>query len=1636
MVKEVACYRDGPHGKCATGSGATLQLSNRVKVADLKKALRIEPAVKIRWPGWMTDDQLSNSLSVMARFAPGRTYRISLGTVKDEHGQALPAPFSTTVAFDDVWPEAAIGLTGTYVEPTTRRPIPVASVNVKDLELATAPLDEATILSMVGSENDSGHPPNVDELSKIPGAKVVMLHPGGALNAPADHKVNTEEVLGGKDRRGPVGIAIRYTHRPGSPQARETSEGSVAQVTDLAISAKVSPHGSVVWVTRLSTAAPVEGAAVRIMAKGDAPGAPFVTDKNGFATIPESAFKPAYRTAERAVIVVRAQDDWAYRPVGDALNAWRLGTSVDLGPDRPFGMLFSDRGIYRPGDTVHVKGIFRQEAAHGTETPAGKTVDLAFAGPDGEVVGKHSVALSPFGTVSADLEVPASGRLGTYAVQATIEGTPRDYPDATADFEVAEYRPAEFKVAMESDRPSYVRGDKASWSAHGDYLFGAPMAGAGADLHVTRAETSFPPPGAEGFSVDDETYRYGRTDASESAYEVQSSSAKLDAKGTAHLDVALAMPGQVGAELVTAEASVTDLSRQTLSGSTTAVVHPGEFYVGLRTGADLFIKATDALKPEVLAVEPKGARVGGVAVTVELLQRRWVISRQQVGGGHRTTSTIEDKVVSTCSVTTPAGKDAASCSLQPSGVGFYIVRASAKDRRGNALASSSEVYVTGDAGETSWSDSDNMSVALVPDKKSYEVGQTAHVLVKSPFRSAEAWITVERGGIYSRRRATLAGPMPTVDVPITDDLRPNAFVSVLLVRGRTKAAPPKLGAADVGAPAFRAGYAALPINPEARRLTLALKPSRTEAHPGDPLDVAVDVKDRAGKPARAELTLYAVDEGVLSLIGYKTPDPLPFFGAARALKVATIESREALARVLNPFAVLGLDKGLEGGGGGSSDPGVRRDFRASAYWSPSLVTDAAGHVHVSFKLPDGLTTYRVMAVASAEDDRFGYAEDRVVTSRPLMARPAFPRFLRAGDAIDAGVVVTSKGLAGKTRVEVEITAEGLVVKGETKKSVDLDPHASAEVRFALEAPRAGKAKIGFRASGGGAEDRVEITREVKTPMVLEAAALYGDTTHEAAEKLGDLTSIRDDVGGLDVSMASTALVGLGDGVEHLIQYPYGCTEQLVSRLVPLLPLRDLASDYQVALPKDLDRVVAKTVADVLANQRGDGGFGLWTDSSESWPWVTAYALWGLGVAKEHHAAVPDRAIEAATRYLREALAQPNRGALGRATSPFVLDGLAERGAPDPGRATRLFEEREKLPLFSRALLLHAMVIGKGDPASIDKLVTEIEGSVRLDGNVARVAVNAGDQYAPLMDSEARTSALVLRGLLAARPDHPLGARLAMGLLAARRGGTWRNTQETAWSLLALDAYRKAQEKTEPNFTAHVFLGQAEIAGAAFQGRSLSQPHTGVPAARLVAVAGAPLGFTVEGQGRLFYEARLRYAKKALPREGLERGFYVKKTLRVVTPEGLAEALRSVADAGTRAFHGSDLVLGDVVVVTPSPREFVVVDDPLPAGFEAVDARLATTGSFGQHRRAGGARGVDERRPTPGRPAARSTRASSSGRSATTGCSSSSITWGRGCTTTATWPGRRRSGASWCRRPRSRRCTRRRCSGGRGPRRSR
>jgi uncharacterized protein YfaS (alpha-2-macroglobulin family) len=600
-----------------------------------------------------------------------------------------------------------------------------------------------------------------------------------------------------------------------------------------------------------------------------------------------------------------------------------------------------------------------------------------------------------------------------------------------------------------------------------------------------------------------------------------------------------------------------------------------------------------------------------------------------------------------------------------------------------------------------------------------------------------------------------------------------------------------------------------------------------------------------------------------------------------------------------------------------------------------------------------------MAVVSGEDDRFGFGEKQIVTSRPLMARPALPRFLRTGDAIEAGVILTSKGLPAQS-VKVSIETKGVNVDGETKKTVALPANGSMEVRFRIASPNAGPAEIAFRAESAGGSDAVSVKREVAIPMSLEAVALYGDTETAMAERLGNLAAMRADVGGLDLRVASTALVGLDNGVEALVEYPYGCAEQQTSKMVPLVALGDLAKDYGVKLPRDTNAMADAAIAKILEIQRPDGSFGYWRDSSDADTWLTAYVTWGLYLAKERGRPVPAAAIENATKWLRARVVACGLGeplTTGRyASAPtmcsqdpymlsaqaFVIDVLAMTGKPDAGYMGRLFERRAKMPLFARALLAHAMAISKMRAEDAKELVRDAENYLRVTGAGATVAENLGSRYAPLLDSDNRTTAIVLRTLVTVDPKHPLAARLARGLLAARRGGTWRTTQENAWALLSLDAYRKAQEKDAPDFDAAVFFGDKQVFVAPFHERTVKAQSQSFPAAQIMGRAGDSMAFQVRGRGRLFYEARLRYAKKELPETPLDRGFFVRKLLRSVKPEALSDALRTLPQTSATSANASDLVLVDLLVVSPDPREQVVIDDPLPAGLEPVQTNLATT----------------------------------------------------------------------------------------------
>jgi hypothetical protein len=358
--------------------------------------------------------------------------------------------------------------------------------------------------------------------------------------------------------------------------------------------------------------------------------------------------------------------------------------------------------------------------------------------------------------------------------------------------------------------------------------------------------------------------------------------------------------------------------------------------------------------------------------------------------------------------------------------------------------------------------------------------------------------------------------------------------------------------------------------------------------------------------------------------------------------------------------------------------------------------------------------------------------------------------------------------------------------------------------------------------------------------------------------------------------------------------------------------------------------------------------------------VTAYALWGLDAAKKAGRPVPEAALDHAVQWLRGRLSHLEGATpVDLAGRALVVDVLASIGKPDPGFTNRLYERRSEMPLFARALLAHAIAVGKMDPAQAQELLHDLEQHLRITPESATVVDNLSDSYAPVLDSQPRTTAIVLRALVALDPRHALAPRLARGLLGERKNGQWSSTHEAAWSLLALDDYRRAFENEAPSFDARVWVAGQLALEAPFRDKGPLQRDLTVPMATVLGQKDPTVAFQMDGAGALFYEARLRYARKEPPHDEIDRGFFVRKLVRAVTPDGLRDALATLPAETTTRVRAGDMVLVDLVLVTPTPREQVVLDDPMAAGLEPVDSSLATTAQSLAVTESGGAGDTDD-----------------------------------------------------------------------------
>ncbi len=1477
-----------------------LNLATKTAGEALNEHIRIEPTPPDGWAP--AEDYTWGRWSHGVRLEPMTTYTVSVDAgAKDAYGQEYTdgREWAFTTGHLSPMVDAAEGhLLYPANNPTD---MPVRSRNVQDLYVAVTPVDAAWAM-----QSFDDYQPFDSNSRAFPSTPGVPLAAGRTL----DETVHSDSLDLAPYLQGGKGLVFVETWSPQYTGYRDrvNYQKALLQVTDLATTLKVDHSGVQTWVTRLSDGSPVPEAQVRVYFKGSLAWEG-QTDAQGMVSSSDIV-PPEWKHWDNPFFVtVEADGDRVITTSQSPhkLDTWGFGISTGqvAQPETLSLSAFSDRGVYKPGDTVHVAAKARLQTATGMVLPDQGKLSWTCEDARGGEITEGSQELDSHAGAAFDLTLPKDMPTGEGYCSLALkseQGTSSEF----VPLRVYAYRAPSFRVEV-SASSNAIQGETLSAVGHGNYLFGAPMGGAKATWTARAMEIQPEIPGWESFRFGgDESQAWWEYD-SQPIDELASGEAVLNSEGSLPIQVTLPKAGeQARTQTLEIEVQVQDQARQKVANRTHVTVHPAEFYLGLKSASGVG-QAGQELGVDLIAADPQGQAISGVTTEIEVVRRSWDVIRQKgMDGRYTWVSTPNDSPVATLKEKT--GKQEKRVSFTPEQAGYYVLQAKAQDSAGRNSVSELGMYVAGP--NATWARGDDDTVELIADKRNYAPGDTAKILIKAPKAGMYALITTEREGVLSSRVTQLEEAAASIEIPLTEEHAPNIFVSVVLTEG----APPP-DSPSAGMPAHYLGYTELKVSAESRHLSVDLSTDQQSYQPGQQVTISLDAAQGETPAAGARVVLYAVDHGVLSLTDYQTPNPYQSFWGPRDLHVLTADVR---TQILDRAALLA--KGAPAGGDGGSDS-MRSRFETTPLWEADLETDEAGQLTHSFTLPDNLTTFRLMAVVDHGEQAFGSAEAELQVSRPLLANPALPRFLRDGDQALAGVVVHNNR-DKEAEVLVSASATGLTLTG-SPKTVTVPSGAAVEVPFALTQAQQGQASLEFSVSAGDDQDQVRVALPIAPRRAVETMATAGVADTEATQPVERPDGALPDVGALSVSVSPTALVGAESSLDYLLDYPHGCLEQTSSRMLAAILAQDL--DKQLELkrsPEELQKFRDAGLTRISLFEHYSGGYSMWAGSREASPLATAYVLEAL-----HRAGEPIRP-ESVT-FLRDFLGGAYTSSWWdkdtiRAAHARVALTLARIGQGDAALNNRLYAERSELPMSARAGLAEAIARTTGADGRSSSLLRELEGHLEIQASYAVITQENPSRWVALWEGSAAPTAATVRALLVADPENPLLVRLVQGLVASRRDGRWGNTYTTLSSMAALVDYAAQFEDGVLARSVRVSLGNKELLSGEFDGANPKRavlPMSALQAGQL----------SIQPQGRVYWEAHLSYGlQNPEPRD---EGFTVQRTMVILEGTG----------------HGDTVTPGALVevtlqITTPVERSFVAIVDPLPAGLESVNTAFATTAS--------------------------------------------------------------------------------------------
>ncbi|HEV7731527.1 MAG TPA: MG2 domain-containing protein [Candidatus Binatia bacterium] len=1344
---------------------------------------------------------------------------------------------------------------------------------------------------------------------------------------------------------------------------------TAALVTNMAVHLKWGREGSLAWVTALETGKPVPNAKVSVLdcngrvlqsgvADGDGilrlPGLPAEAD---LATCSEEKYefpdeffdysqvKALSGLGSGLLVVAQTDDDlsFVHSSWDEGIEPFRFDLPSESWDGPTVAHTVLDRALFRAGETVHMKHLLRTGTLDGfSPTPAAAQptlLSIRHLGSDEKF--EQPVTFDARGNGESTFELPRTAKLGSYDVvlvtppapgKPSYSGTER----TAASFRVEEFRVPLMRGTVQLPAAPLVAPRKVGAEIGVRYLSG----GVAATLPVRvrgelRPYSIETPPSlrAGDYSFANGPVRVGiqhRGNDDEDEGEDDDAPADetetrplprqelvLDATGTLRARIPLLPVARTPQQLLT-ELEFRDPNGEAQTVAATVPIYPGRWLPGI--AAERWVMSKGDLQMDVAVVDVDGKLVPNAPVRVDAFDRRVYSSRKRVVGGFY----AYDNVVEVTSVgmlcegrTNAEGKLA--CTGRPKVDGNVILQATVTDPEGHTVVANRDVWVSREGGDLWFEAEDHDRIDLLPEKPRYEPGETARFQVRMPFREATALVTIEREGVRDARVVSLSGTDPVVEVPIDGAFAPNVFVSVLVVRGRVGDVQPTM-MVDLGRPSFKVGIAGIDVGWRTHTLAVTVTTDRPVYAVRETATVDVQVATSDGTPpTEAEIAVAAVDEGLLQLAPNPTWKVLDEMMAKRGygVRMATAQMQVVGKRH------YGL-KAIPQGGGGGRQP-TRELFDTLLLWKGRVPLDAEGKARVSVPLNDSLTSFRIVAVATAGLGQFGTGATSIRSTQDLMVLSGLPPVVREGDQFRADFTVrntTERSLP----VTLGATVTGLPAPL-APQTFTLAPGEAKLTGWDVTAP-VGVERLEYVvdvSAEGGAADKLKIVQQVRPaiPVRVLQATLFQWAPDAAPLPVARPADALPDRGGLTVGVGPTLLTGL-DGVRTwFAQYPYTCLEQQVSRAVGL---GDLAAWKRVtgALP---------------SYQDGDGLLKYFPPMETGSETLTAYVL---SLSQEAGLTLPDdvrdKALDGLAQFVTGKLQRTSRMADLPVRKLAALDALSRFDRAEPDMLASLVIEPNLWPT-SAALDWWSVLQRVPAIPERGRRIAEIEQIVRarlnLAGTTMRFSSDGDDLWWLMTGPETNAVRLVLVALQAGgtwREDLP---RVMRGALGMQKRGAWSGTTTNAWGTMAVQKFAREFERTPVMGVTTATLADASkqvIWAKEPKGTTLDFPWP---------PAEASLAVTHAGMGRPWITLQ---SHAAIPlKEPLSAGYRITKTITAVEPQPAA------------GWRRDELMRVRLEIDAQSDMSWVVVDDPIPAGASHAgtglgnDSSLATAGEQADER---------------------------------------------------------------------------------------